>query len=433
MSFTLAKLHRLLFFLVLVFLPTNLAKHFDADFALVSGVVVDYLLPTLYLTDILLVLLFLFWGLEILKKRGNLGGARAPFGRNVLYLLLLFLIFSTPTIATVNKWAAWLSWLKLAEGLLLVAYIQRRITFSRDFSALLLAISVGIFYESLLALLQWVNQRTIFGFFFLGEPVYTAVSLGIARISFAGREFVRSYGTLPHPNVLGGYLALFLPWVLAGIFWLARSLFWRLYFTLVFFLGLLALFLSFSRTAWLAGTGGIVAILFTVLLNSWPRMKAGRGGIFACAFLLLGSLLGGLCYLAKDLSQTLSWLLRFELLKISFRMFLANILFGVGLNNFVVRLGEFGKLPLTYQFLQPAHNIFLLIGSELGIFGLVIFIGLLFYVFKRVLSQKKKLEAIYVLIALSQIVFLGMFDHYFLTLQQGRLMLFLVLGLATVL
>lgn len=430
----LQKGQRILFFLVLILLPTNLAKHFEVDFSLVSGVEVDYLIPTFYLTDLLLVLLFLLWGLAILKGRGGLAGVRAPFGRNVLYLLLLFLIFSTPTIATVNKWAAWISWLKLAEGVLLVAYIQSRMDFSRDFSALLLASSAGIFYESLLALLQWVNQRTIFGFFFLGEPVYTAASLGIARISFAGREFVRSYGTLPHPNVLGGYLSLFLPWVLAGIFWVAGSLVRRLYLTLVFSLGLVALFLSFSRTAWIAGTGGIVSVLLTyLLLNSRSKMKPRRGVIFALAFLLLGILLGGLCYLARDLPQTLSWLLRFELLKISLRMFLANILFGVGLNNFVVRLGEFGELPLTYQFLQPVHNIFFLIGSELGIFGLVIFIGLLFYVFKGVLSQRKKLEAIYVLIALSQLVFLGTFDHYFITLQQGRLMFFLVLGLATVL
>jgi uncharacterized membrane protein AbrB (regulator of aidB expression) len=36
----------------------------------------------------------------------------------------------------------------------------------------------------------------------------------------------------------------------------------------------------------------------------------------------------------------------------------------------------------------------------------------------------------YLLMALFAVVFLGMFDHYFLTLQQGQLLLSLILGIS---
>src|SRR6266542_2212573 len=53
---------RLVFFDVLVFLflfllPTQLGKHFFFDFSYISAVRIDYLAPTLFLTDIIALLL----------------------------------------------------------------------------------------------------------------------------------------------------------------------------------------------------------------------------------------------------------------------------------------------------------------------------------------------------------------------------------------
>src|SRR3989338_7471317 len=48
---------RILLFLFILFLPTQLGKHFFFDFSYLSGIRVDYLAPTVYLIDIIVFLL----------------------------------------------------------------------------------------------------------------------------------------------------------------------------------------------------------------------------------------------------------------------------------------------------------------------------------------------------------------------------------------
>ncbi len=57
-------MHMLLFSLLLVFLPTQLGYHVWPDWALVLGRRIDYISPTLYATDILIVLLLVSWCIE---------------------------------------------------------------------------------------------------------------------------------------------------------------------------------------------------------------------------------------------------------------------------------------------------------------------------------------------------------------------------------
>jgi O-antigen ligase len=102
-------------------------------------------------------------------------------------------------------------------------------------------------------------------------------------------------------------------------------------------------------------------------------------------------------------------------------MFWQNPLLGVGVNNFYNNINLFKD---NVFLIQPVHNIFLLILSETGIIGLV---GFLFILLKSFLSILKKQNK-YLLFSLLAIIFLGMFDHYFLTLQQGQLMLAFIIG-----
>src|SRR3989338_9410931 len=56
-----SKIENALFFLTLLFLPTQLGRHFWPSFSYILGIRTDYLSPTLYLTDILILLLFIFF------------------------------------------------------------------------------------------------------------------------------------------------------------------------------------------------------------------------------------------------------------------------------------------------------------------------------------------------------------------------------------
>src|ERR1035437_10261792 len=59
-------LSAIFFYLLVLFLPTQLGKHFWPNFSYVYGIRIDYLSPTLYFTDLLVIGLILFWVLEVL-------------------------------------------------------------------------------------------------------------------------------------------------------------------------------------------------------------------------------------------------------------------------------------------------------------------------------------------------------------------------------
>jgi O-antigen ligase len=98
--------------------------------------------------------------------------------------------------------------------------------------------------------------------------------------------------------------------------------------------------------------------------------------------------------------------------------------FGVGLGNFLVALPS--SLPSrAIYFLQPVHNIYLLLLSEIGIVG----IGVLGWVLRSISWSKKYILSSPITASLVGLLLLGLVDHYVLTLQQGRLLLTVLLGL----
>ena len=108
---------------------------------------------------------------------------------------------------------------------------------------------------------------------------------------------------------------------------------------------------------------------------------------------------------------------------------------GVGLNNFLVRLPQFSSATDRIRSLQPAHNFYLLIGAETGILGLVALLGLLIFTSKKIFKKQQfsnlAMKQFHppLVISFGAILFLGLFDHYFYTLQQGQLLAILIFGL----
>ncbi len=81
---------------------------------------------------------------------------------------------------------------------------------------------------------------------------------------------------------------------------------------------------------------------------------------------------------------------------------------------------------------QPIHNIYLLMASETGILGLIVFLifitKLLIAKVKFILKNKNS-EILAVVMMFFSLLGFGLFDHFLWTLQPGRLMLWLVLGI----
>ena len=83
---------------------------------------------------------------------------------------------------------------------------------------------------------------------------------------------------------------------------------------------------------------------------------------------------------------------------------------------------------------QPAHNLYLLIYTEMGLLGILALGGFLILLLRSLILGKKIQPLIrWGLVSLAALVlFAALFDHFFWTLQQGRLLWWLFWGVVAV-
>lgn len=414
-----------LFYLLLFFLPIQLGRHFSFPFSFISGIRSDYLLPTLFLTDILILLIFVSAIFSFFKKKKKF--LLKQKGKTLLIFSLIvfaYLLFSS--FFASNFWVAFYKLLKITEFFFLgLVIIRLKPSFLTSFFFL----SLSVAYSSMLAVGQFFWQKSLGGFFWwLGERTFYAATPGIANFSFNGRLVLRSYATFPHPNVLGGFLALFLPLALFLLLAKAKSLNKVLYFwfLLAFLLGFIALFFTFSRAAWIATVFGILMVILErqKKITKWLKEKIK---LFLVLFytLLIFSIVIPLIFSRISFLSSASLKERAELISASFKLIEKAPFLGVGLNNFILKSGPFLKPALSFFLFQPVHNIYLLVFAETGVIGLFIFLIGLVMAFKRSLKNFPLLS-----LSLIQLYLLGFFDHYLFTLQQSQLLLTIFLSLA---
>lgn len=399
-------LERLFLFLTIFLLPTQLGRHFWPNFSFVYSLPIDYLSPTVYFWDLvvfILVALFIFQDKVV--------------NRTALNLLFIFILAQAVSLLPVLLSSP----INLGGGLvrleqyLIAGLFGVYLASSRlktVATVIFWALSLAIITQSALAIYQFLTGTT-FGLWILGERTFSLSTPGIAKFDYLGQQFLRPYATFPHPNVLAAFMvisALLLNWLklddfkknlISGVSILVASI---------------TALLTVSRVVLIAG-----ALSLTAYLN-----KKGRALLFL-AVLLLSPILYTR-FSATFSFDNLSLLRREELSEVAFNLFLSHFLFGVGLNNFISIASE-QLLIGPSRFLQPVHNIYLLSLAETGVVG---FLGLalpvsfvIWKLFRNRSDGSKKLLFIW-----SVILFLGLFDHYFLTLPQGYRLLFVIWGLS---
>ncbi len=290
---------------------------------------------------------------------------------------------------------------------------------------------ISVVFESLLTFLQYLNQGSIGGFFyFLGERAFNSQTPGIANASINGQLFLRPYATFSHPNVLAGFLVI----AMLYLFLFSKNKI-KIFLSVGIFLGTAALFLTLSRTAiflWIS----YLIILFGISYVKKYKNRFSNPKLFIgiAIFLVLSISL-------YFIFQNSFFLQRFSLTKISdeslvqrqelvtqsFLMIQKNPVFGVGINNFFNNL-NFSNMQLEASLIQPVHNIFLLVISETGLTGFAFFVYVFYKTINKVIFKSPKKERKYLLLFIAAVIFLGFFDHYFLTIQQGQVLLSIIFG-----
>jgi hypothetical protein len=424
-SLSLAKISKLFFYLLILFLPTQLGKHFWPNFSFVYGLRLDYLSPTFYFTDLLILLIFISSVPKLFNALANV--KRKYF---LYFILVVGFLFLGLTDAK-NFWAGTYGIVKFLEYSFLIYFIRQNY---KQFNKIFLFVCVltSIIFESLLAFLQYFNQGSLGGILYVfGERTFNTLTPGIADASINGQLFLRPYATFSHPNVLAGFL---IASMLLLLMFSAKNRILKISASVGIIMGTAALLLTLSRSAILVW---LISLCILFGLSLVEKYKKGKFNSFNIALpILIVFIVGAFLFLQNNyifqrfLTTNLSdqsITQRQELMTQSLIMFWNNPVMGVGVNNYFDNLIIATSQQKDYL-LQPVHNIFLLIMSETGIIGLfalsVIFAKSIIESFKN--KQNKK----YLLLLIFSMIFLGMFDHYLLTLQQGQLLLSLVFGIA---
>lgn len=386
-------------------LPTQLGLHLWPAWSYVYGLRVDYLSPTIYLTDLLLVVI-LFPNLKNLKNIFLTALSSPAKGRNHLVVGGVFVLINI--YFSVSPPVAVISWLRILLLINLAFWITDQ-PFNR-LTYLFLGLASGVIITVTLALLQFAGQSSLGGItYWLGERRFDITTPGIARLNLFGHLLLRPYSTFGHPNVLAGFCLLV--YFLFSRIYSLRS---KLLISLAIPFSVLGIFLSFSKTA-------IFTIIFLVTCR-FLKLKSKTIIFLAIAIFVIFTLLP---VVTTSGIFGRSLLDRNFLVQESIIMITKSPFTGVGLGAFTSAQGKLGLgLQGSFIYLQPVHNILLLLLSELGILGLVI---CFFVIRKLVINQKLEIKNLSFI--LSAVILTGSLDHYWLTLPQPRLLLAVVLGL----
>lgn len=400
---------------------------------------------SLYGTEILLwvvLLLYAVWLFRIHPKphfdlKFFLHGLAKP-AATVYWLVVLFLIIAALSMSwSLDRNLTWYGWVRLSE---IIALMSLLVTFRPEnereqinFSGLAFTWVWSAAGQSLFAIWQFFNQSTFANKWF-GLAAHLPNVSGSIILQSANERWLRAYGSFPHPNMLGGFLAVSLLFLIFLAFE-KNSRRRRIFVAANLIIILPALFFSFSRSAWLAM---IVGLFF---IGGWfiKRPNAFEKNYFAKIIFLTLLIVSVLAVnLADPLLTRLEGIEPNELDSIKERLTYSEQalqlisqqpLTGYGLNNYTAAIYQTINQSWPGYYYQPVHNIYLLAFAELGLLGgsifMVLILLLLFYSFKF-LHDLKTVTAFALLIG---VLLIGMVDHYFWTLYCGQLFFWLIIGL----
>lgn len=409
-----ANLKKRLLQLLIFLLPTQLGYHFWPNWAYIFGIRVDYLAPTVYLTDILMLCLMGVWflgGNRLRPSRGELlaGGA---------FCLLAIINIGLAIVPLI----AFIKWVKFIEVVFL-AYIIKSDKKLNLYRAVLVPLALSMAFILAFALGQFFLESSLGGpFYYVGERAFNSGTPGISLYSILGHLRLRPYSSFSHPNSMAGFSG-----VTALIFLVFYSRLKKRKGAGVLILGAASSLAALG----LAGSGAA----YVAILVAGAAQYAIAKMRFSAARILTGIFWGTIVFalvlpFAKTFlverwvgfSESLSQ--RLLLAEAAGKLFSKMPWVGYGANNFIVALASQNETASFSWILQPVHNIALLLLVEMG---MVLFVIIVLFAARMLNWMAGNFPAgvptlIFILITAG-------LDHYWITLQQNLLLLGVLFGI----
>jgi O-antigen ligase len=236
----------------------------------------------------------------------------------------------------------------------------------------MLALVLCIFFISLLGFIEIIFKKNILYLAYIRNPLQSMHLSEGRMMSF-----------LMHPSVLGCYLAMCLPACFFMIEENKRGVI-RILFILILIMGLLALFFTFSRGAWLAA----IVSFFIFYWKRYKKLLVFLIVLFLVIFLLLAALSQsdsfirqrfGLSGAIKGFSDEF----RLRYISIMRKMSLEHPFFGIGLDHYRLFFNRYSSEKIVASIFRIPDNMYFAIVVETG------FLSFVAYLFFIVLSLRK--------------------------------------------
>jgi O-antigen ligase len=301
----------------------------------------------------------------------------------------------------------------------------------------LIPVGLQVAIQAVVAVGQTLVQHSL-GMQILGEHSLNPVLPGISIVTSGGIRLLRSYGLSDHPNILGGCLAFGILLFFSAYLYSSKPA----PYLAVLLIGIPALLVTFSRSAWLALLGGVIFIMGEITIHhSQGLFKRIPLLILLSSILIAPFLLADAPFFGSRFDANNSFNSpsveqqsigeRFLLINSTLPIFIKHTLFGVGLGASPRALElAYPNFPVGYE---PPHLTELDAALETGLFGVAFYITLIISPFvvyikkrNRLSSNPLTLTSIALLLSLSIV---GFFDYYTWLLTPGRLWQWLAWGL----
>lgn len=407
-----------LLWLTLIMLPWQL-RH-TLMFAEVNGGYFEYGSWQLYASDVAMLLLIVV-GLIV-------GGRKMlrPLPSKISLPLLSALVWMTVTVTwAVDKPAVLMTAAHWWLMMLWCTYLVNRV---KRWEEIIWPLLVGAVIQAGVGMAQYSTNHSL-GLNWLGESVLDPIQPGASVVELDGFRKLRAYGLMPHPNLLGGWLAAIL--AMTGLLAAELRKRWQwwlmLGMTVVITLGAVW---SFSRIAWLAIAAVVLVLMYAgwrVRQTKWLWLAAVIGLSAGIALAVQPQYVGVRFTPSANLEQQ-----SLQERKLGFeywrKIVSQNPNLGVGLDNYAINLVglEPGQGSWWYA---PVHNIYLLWTAELGSFGMAIWVWAIAAIMMWVWQRKHTIGVWLASLPLAVWLILGVTDHWPVSLQQGQILLFLALAL----
>ena len=367
----------------------------------------------------------------------------APF----LFLIAAIAILSIANSSLYNYPIPYFRVWQLLTAFTLFAIIASQSNEERDktFKLVMLAFVCMGTIQALFGIIQYFNQAPI-GLHWLEEPRFVRSRMhpyipsndftrwmidSWLGIKCDENFLVRATGTLPHPNVLAGYLFM----TSMTTVYLAsdgKSLH-KLLLKLFAFIQFFGLIITYSRAGLFAFFISLTLWFFISIKEKLNRKVIKMNSyvfisFIAIAFLFQNQIIsrGGIVNYNKISKNSDKERLTYQ--NYAFNMISDKPLTGVGYGQFTYQLPKYlPDLSDPEDFRTGTHNIYLLIASEMGLIALAsfcAFIGIMLWKgFRNITSPQALLFSIFF-----SFLFIGGCDFYLILFQQGRLMFFIIAG-----